>query len=405
MFRISATCRPLAHAVRRRRAFIAPAIVRCRLLTVLSMLAPAAVLATSVAGPASTTAPDPTRTPLSDVVSRLERDGFAGVIAFVDGTGDRVEFATGDADREAHRPHRADQRWLWASVTKQVTATLVMRRVETGQLGLDDTIASRLPRFGGATGSRITVRQLLQHTSGLPNPDDDATVAEGEVPRFYRDRGTGIGDTARALGFCAGTPLAEPGAKFAYDNCDYLVLGAILEAVGGKPYATLVDEEIARPIGATTLAIAPDGAAYGGTDVVGYLDGARRYPTMNVATFGAGGALVGTARDLLAFDQAAMTHRLLGPTSTDVLWTGDPRLGYEALGVWSFSTRLRGCAVDVHLVERRGDVAGIQVRNLIAPGLGAALVVFTNDASVDFGEIWQGRGTTFDLASAAFCGH
>jgi hypothetical protein len=54
-------------------------------------------------------------------------------------------------------------------------------------------------------------------------------------------------------------------------------------------------------------------------------------------------------------------------------------------------------------VERRGDLGGIQVRNILAPGLGRAMAVFTNDATVDFGEIWQGQGLTYDLLSAALC--
>ena len=344
------------------------------------------------------------RTPqaLQAAVTALESRGFAGVIVLGDHDGTMAEFAIGEADREAHRPHRVDQRWLWASVTKQVTATLVMRRVDAGQLALDDTVASRLSAFSGPTGGRITVRQLLQHTSGLPNPNDTPSSAD-EMPLFYRERGAAIGDTARALGYCAGPPLAQPGEKFAYDNCDYLVLVALLEKVTGKPYATLVDEEIASPIGATTLRVAPDGAAGGGSDVIGYQDASRRFPATNVATFGGSGALVGSARDLLAFDRASMAYLFLSKAATDVLWTGDPGLGYEALGVWSFNARLRGCRGDVHLVERRGDVEGIQVRNVIAPETGRALVVFTNDASVDFGEVWQGRGLAFDLLSAALC--
>ncbi|NBU29541.1 MAG: hypothetical protein EBS42_15420 [Caulobacteraceae bacterium] len=55
------------------------------------------------------------------------------------------------------------------------------------------------------------------------------------------------------------------------------------------------------------------------------------------------------------------------------------------------------------LIERRGDFAGVQVRNLMAPERGRALVALINEAEFDFGEIWQGRGPTFDLASAAFC--
>lgn len=75
-----------------------------------------------------------------------------------------------------------------------------------------------------------------------------------------------------------------------------------------------------------------------------------------------------------------------------------------ALGVWGFSAPLRGCGAGaVALVERRGEIGGIEVRNLIAPALGRALVVFADRSDLDFGELWQGKGLSYTLASAAFC--
>ena len=106
---------------------------------------------------------------------------------------------------------------------------------------------------------------------------------------------------------------------------------------------------------------------------------------------------------LLAFDRALLSDRLLPRALRDMMWTGEPKLGYVALGAWAFEARLAGCKAPVKLLERRGDVGGVQVRNLIAPQSGASLVVFTNLAELDFGEIWQGRGLSYDLAAAAFC--
>ncbi len=68
-----------------------------------------------------------------------------------------------------------------------------------------------------------------------------------------------------------------------------------------------------------------------------------------------------------------------------------------------FPAALKHCAQKVALVERRGDIGGVQVRNIMAPELGRVLIVFTNSAAVDFGEIWQGSGFSYDLLDAAFC--
>ncbi len=327
---------------------------------------------------------------------------LAGEIAVADRSGPVIDRVTGLADRQTQKPHRPGARWLWASVTKQVTAVLVMQQVETGALSLDGTVHRYLPDFRGSSSDGVTIRQLLQHLSGLPNPDDTPPDAGG-VPDFYNDTGATIGDTARSLGFCAGTPKAAQGAGFAYNNCDYLVLGAILERVTGEPYARLVADRIARPLGLHSLTLAADGAVRGGGAAVGYTAEGKPYPTINVATFGAAGALTGTARDLVALDRALMAGALIKPETRELLWQGNPKLGYEALGVWSFPARLAGCAAPVSLIERRGDVGGIQVRNVIAPQSGRSIAVFTNDDTLDFGEVWQGKGLAYDLLSAAFC--
>jgi CubicO group peptidase (beta-lactamase class C family) len=287
-------------------------------------------------------------------------------------------------------------------VTKQVTAVLVMQQVEVGTLALDGTIRSYLPGFAGTSGDRVTLRQLLQHQSGLPNPDDTPQNADS-LPGFYTETGTVIGDAARTTDFCAGKPKTEPGANFAYNNCDYLVLGAILARVTGKSYAALVASQIAQPLKLKSLRLARDGELRGRGNAIGYTGDGKPYPPINVATFGAAGALTGTARDLIALDRALIAGMLLKPQTRAILWKGDPKLGYEALGAWSFSASLAGCATPVALVERRGDVGGIQVRNVITPALGRSIAVFVNDDTLDFGEVWQGKGLSYDLLSAAFC--
>lgn len=324
--------------------------------------------------------------------------GLPGELVVTDAAGAERSAAFGMADRAANKPNRVGQRWLWASVTKQVTATLVMQQVAAGRMALDAPIGRYLPDFGGDRA--ITVRELLQHRSGLPNPSD--TTAVDGVPSFYREAGSGIGDAARAAGFCSGKAKGSRGGQWEYNNCDYLVLGAALQAVTGRSYARLVEQRIAGPLRIRTLRLARDGASHGGAAATGY-DGAAPVPAMNVATGGAAAALTGSAGDLARFDRGLMTGRLLGPVARTAAWAGDTKLGFMALGVWSFPARLKGCTAPVQLVERRGDFGGTQVRNVIAPALGRAVILFTNDASAEFGEVWQGKGLTFDLLSVAFC--
>jgi D-alanyl-D-alanine carboxypeptidase len=329
------------------------------------------------------------------VVSDAATAGFAGEVIVSDRKAvsyDRVVSARG-------RPHRRGELWRWASVTKQLTATLTLQAVADGRLGLDDTVATRLPSFRGTTASRVTVRMLLQHTSGLPNPDDTPTVSAAAIPVFYQRRVGGVDD---ALGYCAGPVKAEPGAGFSYNNCDYIVLGDVLEKVSGKSFAALLETRIAKPAGLTTLRFARVGHRLPSMALGVQADG-KPEPRFELGTFGASGAAYGTPDDLARFDRALLNGVLLPPEQQAPAWKGDPRLGYVALGVWGFPANLAGCRGQVDLVERRGEIGGVEVRNLLAPKLGKALVVFADRSDLDFGEIWRGEGLSYRLASAAFC--
>lgn len=315
------------------------------------------------------------------------------------GRGDQVTYrrAIGLADRARRLPHRHDDVWRWASVSKQVAALLVMQQVEQGRLSLESRLDEVLPGFASPQAARISLRMLLQHTSGLPNPDSR--------PGFYlaqfKDE---AGPLNAALAFCAGPPATEPGSRFAYNNCDTLVLQAVLGKATGQSYAGLLASAVAAPLQTRKLsmAAAARGKARPAT-AIGYLETGRAESPFNLASFGAAGAMMGTADDLWRFDRALMQQRLLGAAATRTMWTGEPALGYAALGAWVFEAPLAGCAAPVRLVERRGQIGAVQVRNLLAPELGAALIVFSNAASTEFGEIWQGQGLTHELASAAFC--
>ncbi len=362
-----------------------------------------AVLLGTAAGPAFADAnasdgPPPLAAAFDRAAAVIKAAGLPGELVVTDA--DALERAAvfGLADRADKLPNRVGQRWLWASVTKQVTATLVMQEVAARRMALDAPIGRYLPRFGGDRA--ITVRELLQHRSGLPNPSDTAVV--DSVPGFYRQTGPMVRDAARAGDFCSATAKGARGGKWEYNNCDYLVLGAALEAVTGRSYAKLVEERIARPLRIRTLRVAGDGVTRGGAAAIGYVAGTP-VAAINVATGGAAAALTGSAGDLARFDRGLMTGRLLDPDARATAWAGDPKLGYMALGAWSFLARLKGCAAPVQLVERRGDFGGTQVRNVIAPALGRAIIVFTNDASAEFGEVWQGKGLAYDLLSAALC--
>ncbi len=285
--------------------------------------------------------------------------------------------------------HQVGQEWRWASVSKMVTALLILEQVEKGALELDTPVTTYL---GEAPDhfDKISVRQLLNHTSGLINPDDDEELSwyKGQVPR-------------RA--FCNGPPSSLPGEQFSYNNCDFLVLADVLEAVTGSSFEILVNGRLGDDLGLSSVRLVTaddDDAA-----IPGYAEGERVERGFVLSVFGAGGAIVGAPEDLTALNHAVMSGDLL--TQDEVIGaftTGVPELGFVALGAWAYDAELPGCDAPLRLVERRGDIEGVHVLTMLDIEHDRSFAMFSNRAETDWGWIWARQGLAFDVATEVFCG-
>lgn len=341
-------------------------------------------------------------TTLDTVVRKAHEVGqFDGVVLV--GRDDAVVYrrAIGLADRIAQLPHTAGESWRWLGISEQVAAVLVLQDVERGRLSLDGTLARYLPDFGSAAIGRITLRQLLQHTSGLANPDD-AAVDERGVPTFYRANGESTTPKAM-LAACTGAPKSAPGLRYEANTCDYLVLAAVLERANDARYAQLVATRIAKPLGLRSLALLPPNGTPTRSGVIGHNSEGLREAPYDVGRYGAAGALHGTLDDLRRFDRAMMKYVLISQPAAETMWTGNPKLGNAALGAWSYTAQPKHCAAPIDVVERRSEVGGIRVVNLMAPERNMALLAFSNTARTDWGQISQGSGLLHDLLDAALC--
>ncbi|CQR65850.1 D-alanyl-D-alanine carboxypeptidase [Streptomyces leeuwenhoekii] len=179
-------------------------------------------------------------------VERLVRtDGFPAALAAVtDGDGRVRDYTAGAADLATGAPVPVNGRVRAASNTKTFTAVVVLQLVGEGRVRLDGPVETYLPgllRGDGIDGRRVTVRHLLQHTSGLP--DYTESLSEDPFPR--RDRYT---PPRELLDLALAHPARfPPGARWEYSNTNYVLAGLLAQAVTGRPLAELVTRRIIEP--------------------------------------------------------------------------------------------------------------------------------------------------------------
>lgn len=361
-------------------------LLECAALLMLGAL-PAA--AQSVAPPAIDAA---------SVTAALNPETAPGTILIARGDTIVLERTVGTIAPGGDAPHELGQVWRWASVSKQVTATMAMQEVAAGRLDLDAPIIRYLPDSKAPYASRITSRMLMQHVSGLPRMEE-GPIGRDDWSTFYS---VDLDSPATGRTWCEGPTTREPLSEFFYGDCDFIMMAAVIEATSGKPYAALIDEHIAKPLGLTSVGIFPRAEP----TVAGFAEGKPESTAFRLENFGGAGALYGTTRDLLAFDRALMTGKLIPDAQRAQMWDGKPEYGFAALGQWSFSSPLKDCGdTPVRIVERRGFIGGVVLRNIILPDVDMVIIMTANRAEAEaaFGEIWQQAGITHDVIRAAIC--
>ena len=313
--------------------------------------------------------------------------GISAAIVFPDGT--RWQGTAGLADVAAGRPVTADTAFPVASVSKTFTAAVILGLVEDGTLSLDASARSYLPSL--PIDSRITIRELLDHTSGLR----DFFFGAG-VDHALLSKPTRVWDPARSLKYL-GKPYAKPGLSWHYSNTNYLLLGMIAETVG---HATVADQLRARFLGPLGLdhtfyqaVEKPRGPVvhdyrFLGTaatlPAIDLSDGTGVVPFTSVVTAaGAAGSIATTATDLASWARAlyggdALDRATRDAMFDDVLRTAKlkPAIGY-GLGVQSVT-------VDgFPAVGHSGRYLGARAVFRWLPVQGVGIAVLTNQSRSD----------------------
>jgi D-alanyl-D-alanine carboxypeptidase len=287
---------------------------------ILACVAAAALVA--VSAPAGTIT---TRTQTSDLqrdVDTLVAAGAPGAILVARDGSRTVRLAGGLADVAHKRSMDSADRFRIASLTKSYVATVALQLVGEGKLSLDDSVERRLPSVV-PNGAKITIRQLLGHTSGLFSFENDPRVLKP-----YLKGNFGFHWAPRKLVQIAVShkPLFAPGAGYAYSSTDYIVVGLIIEAVTGRKLGSELSHRIFQPLLLRSTSF-PTTPRIANPYAHGYYVFAKPPATdvSGVSPFPwAAGAIVSTGADVLSFYRALLSGHLLEPKLLEAMKTTLP---------------------------------------------------------------------------------
>jgi CubicO group peptidase (beta-lactamase class C family) len=284
----------------------------------------------------------------------------------------------GLANMEWNIPNTPDTKFRLGSVTKQFTAFLIMQLVDQGKLKVNEKVTTYLPDYPKATGDKITVHHLLTHTSGIPNYTS--------FPKFFEMESRNPYSPEAFVKKFSDMPLDfEPGSKFSYSNSGYFLLGAIIEKITGKPYATVLQEAILTPAQLKDTGydmpgpILPKRAAAYEKKGGGYVNA----PYLDMTIPYAAGSLYSTVEDLYRWDQVLYTDKLLSAASKTALFS--PFRANYAYG-WGVGKAKIGQRKDsVLIISHGGGINGFNTQFTRIPNDKHTVILLNNTGGTVLG--------------------
>lgn len=335
---------------------------------------------------------------LESLLRTARSQGAPGAMARIDDDGTVLKAATGVADRGTGRALTAGDRFRIGSVTKVLSAVVLLQLVDEGRLKLDDPVDRHLP--GLLPDDRITVRHVLSHRSGLYDYTNDMFART--VPGFEAVR-TRVFTLRALVRRSLGHPrTTAPGGAYRYSNTNFVVAGMLIRAVTGRALATEYRERIIAPLGLRDTFYVHPGTAIPGRHTRGYLTpdeagGALVDATEQTMSWAqSAGAVISGTRDVNTFLTALLSGRLTSAAALREMRRWVPAGTGQAYGL---GLRRRDLSCGVSVYGHTGAVQGYYSyaftskdgrRSL------TALATTSNNAKV--------MGTMLRTLEAAFCG-
>lgn len=339
----------------------------------------AAVASAQAPVPSPGTTPDPTTIAAKVdelMAGHVKVNDFSGTILLAKTGQPLVAKGYGYANREWLVPNGVDTRFRIGSLTKQFTSMLIMQLREQGKVKVQDSVCLFVSPCPEAW-KPVTIHHLLSHTSGIPSYTGIASWRETNmVPKT----------TEQMVAIFRDLPLQwTPGEKYAYNNSGYFLLGVVIEKVAGRKYEEALAEMILKPLGLTGTGydwpgpVLPKRAA----GYMGRGQAIRNADALDMQQPYAAGALYSTVEDLLKWDQALYTERLIPAAAKTLMWT--PVLEGYAYG-WSVAGP-SPATFGQRRIAHSGGINGFSSMIIRVPDQQVTAIVLSNNMSVNAGAV------------------
>jgi D-alanyl-D-alanine carboxypeptidase len=289
--------------------------------------------------------------------------------------------AYGMANREWEVRNTPETKFRLGSLTKAFTAVAILQLQEAGKLSVDDPISKYYPT-APESWKPITLKHLLNHTSGIPSYTG--------LPTFFAKESRLDRTPDEIVQLTRDQPLEfEPGSKYAYDNTGYILLGYVIEKVSGEPYAGYVDKHIFQPLGMknsgydSSEKIIPLRAAGYDVTPAGLIN--ARFLSMSLPY--AAGSLYSTVDDMLIWDQALKGDKVLSAASRKAMYTD---YGHAYGFGWQIDKRH-----DHTRINHGGGINGFVTKFDRYPDDGLTVVVLSNVSNAPSGQLADELGAIF----------
>lgn len=281
-----------------------------------------------------------------------KNNNFNGTIIVQKNSSIVYHHSFGSANRQFEIPNSNVTKYHIASITKLFTAVLILRLHEIGKIDLDQPIKTYLPNYKGEGVEKVTIHQLLNHTSGIENCEEIGSDVE-----IYRMPNTIDNIITK---YCSGKLRWEPGTKFSYNNSEYIILGKIIEELYKKSYEQVLSEMILQPLSMKNSGFAIQSKVIKNLAYSYWRDDKtkeyKNNPPLLIENYHASAAIYSTASDLLKFSNGVFGGKLLTPSSLKLLLTTTLESENYGCGLWIKSLTINKKALPV--AQRTGLIWG-----------------------------------------------